>query len=394
MASVILGKEERLVVNLKELNYIPDYKIYEEERQQNELERIAYYESFQQAVENGEFDGEQGIQGERGPEGPQGPIGDNGVWVGSNEPADEQYRVWIDENGEESTIPTKVSQLINDSGFITEENLPTTFIKLEGDSTNPDVLNELQEGVIYYNTGNTFISYGTGKTQLQKGMYVFSNPEKNYYTLKMISLYNSGMEGSSIERFATEKIFYAMTFYPNNIYEFEFYPMLCAQKNKDEYIKGNYTFGKAITNNITPTDDTHLVNKGYVDSLVPTKVSQLENDSSYASESYVTNAIANAQLGESGEVDLSGYATKDELLTKVDKVAGKSLIADTEIARLANVTNYDDTAILNALETKANVNDIPANLYGNSSSTATNKITYGTEEPSGGNNGDIYFLYS
>jgi hypothetical protein len=393
MASVILGKEERLVVNLNEVNYIPDYKIYEEERQQNELERIAYYESLQQAVENGEFDGEQGVPGERGPEGPQGPIGDNGVWVGSNEPADEQYTIWIDENGEESTIPTKTSQLENDSNFITEENLPKTFIKLEGDSNNPDVLNELQEGVIYYNNKNTYISYGTAKKQIQKGFYIFnySNP---VYTLKMISLYNNGAGGSDISKNTIEIIYYAITWYTNNIYQYEFYPMLCTQKNKNENIEGNYTFTKAITNNVTPTSDTHLVNKGYVDGLVPTKTSQLENDNSYASESYVTNAIANAQLGEGGEVDLSGYATKDELLNKVDKVVGKSLIADSEIERLANVTNYDDTAILNALESKANANDIPANLYGNSSSTATNKITYGTEEPSGGNNGDIYFLYS
>ena len=287
MASVILGKEQTLVVNLKDLNYIPDYKIYEEERQQNELERIEYYESLQQAVANGEFDGPQGPQGPAGERGPRGPIGDNGVWVGSEEPTDEQYRVWIDENGEETTVPTKTSDLINDNQF--------------------------------------------------------------------------------------------------------------------------------------------------------------------ASESYVKNAIANAQLGDSGEVDLSGYATKDELFTKVDKVSGKSLISDSEIARLANVRNYDDTEILDTLEIKADKSELhthnnkaildnisqkditnwnnksefsgsyndlsdkptiptkvseltndsgfitttdTTNLYGNSSSTATNKITYGTSEPSGGNNGDIYFLYS
>lgn len=56
-----------------------------------------------------------------------------------------------------------------------------------------------------------------------------------------------------------------------------------------------------------------------------------------------------------GETDLSNYYTKEEcnstfatvsqMENKVDKVEGKSLIDDSEIARLATVTNYDDTAI-------------------------------------------------
>lgn len=53
--------------------------------------------------------------------------------------------------------------------------------------------------------------------------------------------------------------------------------------------------------------------------------------------------------------DLSDYYTKEEcnstfatvsqMVNKVDKVEGKSLIDDEEIARLATLTNYDDTAI-------------------------------------------------
>lgn len=91
---------------------------------------------------------------------------------------------------------------------------------------------------------------------------------------------------------------------------------------------------------------------------IPKNTSDLNNDSEYATESYVKNQIANAQLGEGGEVDLSGYATKNDLLNKVDKETGKSLIADSEITRLASVTNYDDTEIKNTLKTKATINDM------------------------------------
>lgn len=41
-----------------------------------------------------------------------------------------------------------------------------------------------------------------------------------------------------------------------------------------------------------------------------------------------------------------------KIANKVDKVAGKSLIADTEITRLATVENYDDTNVLNAIAGK------------------------------------------
>ena len=62
------------------------------------------------------------------------------------------------------------------------------------------------------------------------------------------------------------------------------------------------------------------------------------------------------EVSSNGNVDLSDYVTEDELntslSTKVDKVSGKSLISDTEIARLANVDNYDDSEIRGLIPTK------------------------------------------
>lgn len=169
----------------------------------------------------------------------------------------------------------------------------------------------------------------------------------------------------------------------------------------------NATSGDAFIKNkpIIPTVD---VTKEYVDTELTKKAASNHTHTKsqitdlpidIATEGYVKNKIAEAQLG-GGEIDLSGYATKDELklkankteiptktsqltndsgyltsipieyvtetelnskgyLTqhqdisgKVDKVPGKSLIADTEITRLANVVNYDDTEIISLLATK------------------------------------------
>ena len=80
------------------------------------------------------------------------------------------------------------------------------------------------------------------------------------------------------------------------------------------------------------------------------------------------------------EVDLSNYYNKSEiddlLLNKVNKEDGKSLISDTEIERLANVDNYDDT------ELKQYISDLQNNkqdvLIAGEGIQITNNIISGT----------------
>ena len=47
-------------------------------------------------------------------------IGVQQTYIGNEEPTDESITVWIEPNGEAAGIPTKTSQLINDSGFVDE----------------------------------------------------------------------------------------------------------------------------------------------------------------------------------------------------------------------------------------------------------------------------------
>ena len=138
---------------------------------------------------------------------------------------------------------------------------------------------------------------------------------------------------------------------------------------------------------LTETDKEDI--SKLVEVNIPTKVSELENDKNYlssipleyvtdnelskkgyATESFVANKIAEAELSGS-DVDLSGLATKDELASKVDKVKGKSLMADTEIERLANVTNYDDTELRNSINSKADKTE----LHNHTNKTILDNIT-------------------
>lgn len=78
--------------------------------------------------------------------------------------------------------------------------------------------------------------------------------------------------------------------------------------------------------------------------------------------------LSTTLAGLATKEELSGYVKTADLTTelnkKVDKVAGKSLIDDTEITRLASVENYDDTAIKADIAKKADATAMSTALEG------------------------------
>lgn len=107
---------------------------------------------------------------------------------------------------------------------------------------------------------------------------------------------------------------------------------------------------KEVTGTVDEEAVQLIINTSLSQLNIPTKTSQLTNDSNFITGSEVDSKIANASLG--GEVDLTSYAKKTELADKVDKVSGKSLVEDTEIERLATLNNYNDTEIKASLNNK------------------------------------------
>lgn len=99
--------------------------------------------------------------------------------------------------------------------------------------------------------------------------------------------------------------------------------------------------------------------------------------------------------------DITGLATKEEvqakadasaLDNKVDKAEGKSLVADTEIARLAEVKNYDDTAVKALIQTKADkehTHDATAVIFADKT-TLQAKLDDGSLKGPQGDKGDAF----
>ena len=123
---------------------------------------------------------------------------------------------------------------------------------------------------------------------------------------------------------------------------------------------------------------------------IPTKTSQLENDSDYATITQVNQAIDNAQIGGgSGTVDLSNYAKKTDLPTKTSQLTNDSgyitnipdeYITETEL----NAKGYATTSQIPTVPTNVSAFTNDANYA--SETFVTNKIA---EAQLGGGSGTV-----
>lgn len=99
---------------------------------------------------------------------------------------------------------------------------------------------------------------------------------------------------------------------------------------------------------------------------IPTKVSELINDLSLATETFVSNKIAEAQLAQ-GEIDLSGYATKDDLSNYAQLSDLTNYVTNTKLEsyNYADISYVDNQIATHnhPTITEADADDIVKNIY-------------------------------
>lgn len=181
-----------------------------------------------------------------------------------------------------------------------------------------------------------------------------------------------------------------------------------AEVDKKVESAGNFDSTKYYDKTAT---DSLLATKANT-SAIPSKVSQLTNDSGYVTD--VSGKADKTELSNYAlktEIpDTSVLATKNELASglstkadisllngKVDKVEGKSLISDSEISRLATVVNYNDTELRTEIATKANASAVYTKEQVDSKLTATYKFrgsvdNYAALPKENNTAGDVYNL--
>ena len=225
-----------------------------------------------------------------------------------------------------SSIPTKTSQLTNDSGYMT--SVPSEYVteielnekgyltehqdismkadkseipSLDGYATETFVTNKIAEASL--SGGEVDLSGLATKDELNTGLSTKSNVghiHEQYLTEHQ----DISMKADKTELHSHDNKTALDSITETKITEWN---------NKSDF-DGDYN---SLTNK--PDIPTVDVNKNYVDTQLATKANKSEIPSldGYATETYVQNKIAEAALS-GGEVDLSGYATKDELATKAD----------------------------------------------------------------------------
>lgn len=212
-------------------------------------------------------------------------------------------------------IPTKVTQLSNDAGYLTT---------LPGGLITEEILNNKGYLTSFIETDPTVPAWA-------------KMPTKPKYTLEELGaeIAGSGEAALFSANNYTDKQFQSITASSDPSYN--------TFKKVGDAIKIQNTSISTI--NTMKADKTELFSKKYGDLTGTPTIPSLVG---YATEVYVTGAI-NAIPG----VDLSGYALKTDvpdISTKVDKIEGKGLSESDytfeEKQKLGSLNNYDDTTLL------------------------------------------------
>lgn len=248
-----------------------------------------------------------------------------------------------------SDIPKNVSELNNDSGYLTEHQQVADVAKT-GDYN--DLINKP--------------SIPTKVSQLTN--------DNNYTTMTEVNAQGFLKEHQDLSGYALK------TEIPTKVSELT---------NDKEYITNNELIEKDYVSNTELnakqyTTMAAVEAKGYltehqdlsdyaVKSEIPTKVSQLVNDKQYTTKADVEayDYVTNEELAEKGYItdhqDLSSYAKKTDIPTKTSQLTNDSnLVVDakyvhtdnnyttTEKNKLANLSNYNDTALITRITTAEN----------------------------------------
>ena len=267
-----------------------------------------------------------------------------------------------------SDIPTKTSQLENDSRFLTsvpseyvtetELNAKRYLTQHQDISGKVDKVNgkslisisEIERLANMEDNANNYVHPSTHKAS----MIVEDNTHRFITDLERVN-WNNKVESSQLHEHSNKDVLDGIT--SDKVANWD---------KAEENIQSDW--------NVTDTtSDAYIKNKP----SIPSKVSELTNDNLYATETYVQNKIAEAQVG--GDIDLSSYALKVDLNEKVDKVSGKGLstndYTNEEKNKLSNLSTVATSGNYNDLTNKPSIPTKTSELTNDSSFASESYVT-------------------
>ena len=254
------------------------------------------------------------------------------------------------------TIPTKVSDLQNDRGYLTEhQDISGKVDKVDGKSLISD--DEIERLATLKNYDDTDIKNSLNSKANKTELHSHSNKNvlDGISSTKVTEWDNKSTFSGNYNDLTNKPTIPSLNGYATEQYVNEEIEKIDVTEQLTDYAKKSELHShnnKTVLDGITSAKITEWNNKSTFDGnynnltnkpTIPTKVSELTND-----EGYLTS-IPSEYITES-ELNSKGYLTEHQDISgKVDKVDGHSLVSDTEISRLATLENYDDTEVCESI---------------------------------------------
>ena len=233
---------------------------------------------------------------------------------------------------EKPTIPTKISELINDSNFV-----DSTVLSTKANAVHTHNYDDLTNKPVLFS--GTYADL-TGKPTIPTKTSELTN-DSNFATVTLLD-----SKADKVHNHSYTELDDLPTLFSGDYKDLIGTPVI-PSKTSELTNDSNFATTDLVNTKANKThshsyldleDLPNLFSGNYNDLLnkpkIPTLISELENDNNYVNQAYVEQRITD--VATSGEIDLSDYVTTAQLNTKADKVHTHSYEDLTEKPTLFN----------------------------------------------------------
>ena len=264
------------------------------------------------------------------------------------------------------TIPTKVSDLENDENFATTSQL-NSGLNTKANSTHTHSYTELEDTpTLFSGNYNDLLN----KPKIPTVVSDLTN-DLNFVDTTALATKSDKTHTHSYSSLTDLPTLKTRVSDMDDATNYMTITQITTELNKKANTSHTHTFDD-LNGFFYDGDTTNII--------IPTKLGQLNNDMNFATKSYVDEQISNIDISAGNIGDTSLFATKSDLNYKVDKIEGKGLstndFTDSYRLKLDGLTNFDDSEINQKYNNLISLVNIPYNSDTNSVQLTTDRYQY------------------
>ena len=264
------------------------------------------------------------------------------------------------------TIPTKVSDLENDENFATTSQL-NSGLNTKANSTHTHSYTELEDTpTLFSGNYNDLLN----KPKIPTVVSDLTN-DLNFVDTTALATKSDKTHTHSYSSLTDLPTLKTRVSDMDDATNYMTITQITTELNKKANTSHTHTFDD-LNGFFYDGDTTNII--------IPTKLGQLNNDMNFVTKSYVDEQISNIDISAGNIGDTSLFATKSDLNYKVDKIEGKGLstndFTDSYRLKLDRLTNFDDSEINQKYNNLISLVNIPYNSDTNSVQLTTDRYQY------------------